>query len=70
METYFYNGVGSEDFLNENNWGSSVGKYIDNPEYLQVTLDKEDKVLEGIQSDGTREFKTPVSFVAGLSSRM
>ena len=25
-------------------------------------MDKEDKVLEGIQSDGTREFKTPVSF--------
>jgi len=54
LETYFYNGLTKEDFLNEDNWETSVGKYIDSPEYIQVTLDKDDKVLEGIQSDGTK----------------
>ena len=30
------------------------GEYVENPEYIEVKTDKEDKVLEGIQKDGTK----------------
>lgn len=30
------------------------GEYVENPEYIDVKLDNEDKVLEGIREDGTK----------------
>ena len=52
METYFYNGTNSEEFFDGDKWGSSVGKYIENPEYLAAWLDADDKVIFGLKTDG------------------
>ena len=34
--------------------GEYIGNYLENPEFVYVKTDKEDKVLEGIQQDGTK----------------
>lgn len=60
METYFFNGTKSDEFLDEDKWGSSVGKYIDNPEYFQATIDSSNKVINGIKPNGINEFNVGI----------
>ena len=33
---------------------------VENPEYIQVTTDREDKILEGIKSDGVKQINLPI----------
>ena len=39
-----------------------VGDYIDNPEYNEVKVDAENKILEAIKTDGTKVFPSGVEF--------
>lgn len=46
--------IGSGNHLTSGTIASTYGSYTENPEYLQVTTDSEDKILEGIKADGTK----------------
>lgn len=45
---------------------ASSQSVIDNPEYLQVTTDSDDKILEGIKQDGTKIFGADVKVLGSL----
>ena len=62
-----WQGVDDEPTAGSNNLVKSggvaeLGYNIENPEYLKVLTDNEDKVLEGIKADGTKEINLPTTF--------
>lgn len=63
--TFEFPGIEDEPKLDSQNLVSSdgiartLGYTIQNPEYISVTTDSQDHILEGIKSDGTKEINLP-----------
>lgn len=51
----------SPNLITSGNLASAYGSYHDNPEYLQVTTDNEDKIIEGIKSEGIKVINIPTT---------
>ena len=49
---------------------NTYGKYIENPVWIDVVTDIEDKIIKGFKSDGTLVFFTPVEFKAGFEPNL
>lgn len=54
-------GLSTNDYTNNDKDIVSTQEFIDSPEYIQVTTDSEEKVLEGIDKDGNKIIQTDLT---------
>ena len=56
----FLNDLLDNDLTLKEYLDDTYGKYIENPEWIDVKTDSEDKILEGIKTDGTKVIEIPL----------